>query len=296
MDISRVLLGLAFVGLIFILLNSYCGCNLLEGMEEDISRCDKNIGGSRCPGIDGKFCKDLKNCQNEGACPCPTKEEICNENCPKQSCPSCPSSSAPTPIPPSDNRRSIYLIKNGLDTENGLQFKEIILDKYKKVRQLKNPLRTAELINNPSGKFDANEFEKYFFTLDPPMEIIITPEEDPSKTYTYNYRLAGFDGSIIYFYKEIIFSPDDFKYIITNQDLLETNKSLGLRSVNTMAVNNNSAEQSYITMDFPVGGLISPYKFYLSISTQVDDNVTLQSSWKVETGIMKKINSLEVKY
>lgn len=104
MDISQVLLGLAFVGLIFLLLNSYCGCNTLEGIEDNNpiggARCNKKTNG-KCPGIDGMLCTELKDCPpGQEDCKCPTREEILKKVCPPPSCPPAPPPNPFGPAPP----------------------------------------------------------------------------------------------------------------------------------------------------------------------------------------------------
>lgn len=183
MDISQVLLALAFVGLIFILLDSYCGCNTLEGIEETKAYCNQKEKRSKCPGIDGMLCTELTGCLDKEKCPCPTREEILKNICPPPSCP-----------PPASFDQ--FLIKDGEDYGTGYLFKKIFKDNYIDrgcSRHLVTPLwRGSEawtsLINNPLDKFELN---KFFIILDPPIEFLITPKEDTNKTYTFTYKLLS---------------------------------------------------------------------------------------------------------
>lgn len=182
LDISKILLGLVFVGLIFLLLNSYCGSNFLEGMEEASTKCNKNILGSRCPGINGVLCKNIeeKDCNKLGTCTCPTRAEICKKNCPSGPSidPSIDPSAPSIRNSPPENYDIDLITNNEYSVVNFQTFMGIL-------NSLKLPLTMSQLYALPDPHINTNAF---IARIDPPIQIITeTKDENGYQLHKYTF-------------------------------------------------------------------------------------------------------------
>lgn len=198
LDISKYLWGLAFVGLIFILLDSYYGYNTLEGIEETKANCNQNDAMSRCPGIDGMLCTEIE-CENKNKCLCPTKEEICKKNCP---CPSCPSDQGPE----YGEKYNFYLVKNNEVVDGNFEEFKNIITHYNKPDPIL-PI-TQEKIDQP---------DKLITKLNSPIKIIIEENTGTTRKFIINKIIdIGMAGGPDDYHQRFSIVNENIKY----QDLL----------------------------------------------------------------------------